>query len=189
MTMGSWHGPWVCKICKKRGKRGVVCTFVTKRYASKVPFVPGFCVEAQRHWPHWGISNLPNASCAADVFFHKCLLVVGVCQQTKFRRQLLWSIETEHEGKAIIMTVMTVMMMMMMMMMTCTYCSYHGLLCRSTMMMVMMTACTLVMLTVMVAKWTSLPSPPPPHPNKKKRKALKPQKPAKTLWIIQACAS
>ena len=45
-------------------------------------------------------------------------LVLGICQPTKVRRQLLWSIETEHEGKAMIimMVVMMIKLHMLMMM-------------------------------------------------------------------------
>ena len=45
--------------------------------------------------------------------FHKSLIVPGVCQLTKVRRQLLWSIETEHKGTTMIMMVMMMHMLMM----------------------------------------------------------------------------
>ena len=73
-------------------------------------------------------------------------LVLGVGQPTKVRRLLLWSIETEHKGSTMIMTVkMKMMKMKMKMMMTMMrkYCPHQGFVCRSTMMMMimMMMAC------------------------------------------------
>ena len=86
-------------------------------------FTRDSCVEARIQWFQWEISNLTNADCAADLVFHKLLLGLGVCQPIKVRRQLLWNIETEHKGKAMITMVITEMMMMMMMMvvMACLY--------------------------------------------------------------------
>ena len=70
-------------------------------------FAQGFVSKHENTGPSTTIPHLPNTSyCAADLIFHRCLLVLGVCQLTKVRRQLLWSIGTEHKGKAMIMTVM-----------------------------------------------------------------------------------
>ena len=71
------------------------------------------CVEARKRWPQWEIFSLPIANCAAGLYFHK--FVLGVCQPTKVRRQLLRRIETEHKGKAMIIMVMMMMLHMLMM--------------------------------------------------------------------------
>ena len=72
--MGFWHGPWVRKICKMSVNVGFCALFDEK-----------VCVS--------------NANFAAALFCPQFRLVLGVCQPTKVRGQLLWSIETEHAGK------------------------------------------------------------------------------------------
>ena len=162
-TMRFWHGP-----C---GKRGVVCTCLTtglfwmlRKLRLLTRVLP---VEARKHWPQWEMSNLPNANCAAGFCF-SFFFVLGVCQPTKVRRQLLWSIESEHKGKETIMMLTMIMMMHVddvKVLFLPGFCvSKHddddGML----------------MLTSL------LPSPPdltpPPKPEK-------PQKPAKTAWSVR----
>ena len=96
--------------------------------------------------------------------FHRFVHVLGVCQPTEVRRQLLWSIETEHKGKAMVVVVMMMMMMMM--------------------------ACISIMLMGMVAKWTPLPAhPTPPHPTPPHHGSLKPAKTCQNPMVIKGRSS
>ena len=94
--------------------------------------------------------------------FHRFVHVLGVCQPTEVRRQLLWSIETEHKGKAMVVVVMMMMMMV----------------------------CISIMLMGMVAKWTSLPAhPTPPHPTPPHHGSLKPAKTSQNPMVIKGRGS
>ena len=103
-------------------------------------------------------------------FFHKLLLGLGVCQPFKVRRQLLWNIEMEHKGKAMITMLITEMMMMMMMMMTMTMTMMMMMMMMMMTMMMMMMVMTMMMMMMMMMMTMA---------------CLNPQKPAKNPWSLR----
>ena len=161
MTLGFWHGPRVRKVCKKAVNMGCMHSFdqnicfeclIPKRSCFYQCFVCRSTKTLTKTMAPVGDVEPSECEVHGRPLFHK-FLVLGICRPTKIRRQLLWSIETEHKGKGMIMTVMMMHMLMMR-----KYWSCQGFVCRSTMkMMMMMMACILMM----VAKRTSLH--PPPH--------------------------
>ena len=111
MTTGLWHGPRVRNMCKNAVNVGLCVLVLRKRLLLRKY---SFCSGVSKHED---AGHIPIANSAAGLFFHKFILVLGVCQPTTVESCCFGVLKQEREGKAISIMAMQVMMMMMMMMM------------------------------------------------------------------------